>query len=213
MPDPPVHHNPPPFTTEDIRISPSGPYVPGAGGAGIVQFGADAVVEPFTMVVTGSSSDPINRTTGTPHPLHVTFPSWVSGDVLWVVWHASGVWIPTNATEAVLRIVLTVDLGAGPQMINNAQVLQNPNFVVIGEEDISTGFSVAGTAAIRLIDPANPPIVQLFYSMQSDNPDTSAQIAGILPEEGAGSCWLTCVELADSICFQLPPEVVLSPLT
>jgi hypothetical protein len=213
MSDPPVHHNPPPFTAEDIRISPSGPYVPGSGLAGLIRFGADAVVQDLTLPTNLLAASPINRKTTPAAPLAVTFPAWGSGDVLWVVWHASGIIFP-NTALASLRIFPVVNIGAGPKMINNAEVYLSKEFFTAGEGFQEEGVSLAGTAAIRITDPAQPPVVQLFYQFQDEsNPGSSVvTIPGILPTEGSGSCWLTCAELATSVVFQLPPEVALTAI-
>jgi hypothetical protein len=211
-------HSPPPFVPADIRISPSGPYVNPPGGGGIIRFGADAIIGPATLTDTGVALLPLPRSSGPLVPLAVTFPAWRDGDTLWIVWHLSGLWVPgsTANESAALDIFPTVDVGGGPQLINNASVISFPNFVVLGGEVTQTqGFSLAGTAAIRIDNPAQPPIVQLFYLLADLVGGVEAHIAGIAPTDtlpGPGSGWLTCAELTQEVVFQLPPEVILSPI-
>jgi hypothetical protein len=209
MSDPPVHHEPPPFTSEDIRISPSGPYIPGGVGGGIILFGADAVEDDIQLTQSNSHFLPLPRNTGG-DPLAVTFPSWGSGNVLWISWAVSGIWIPTEDETAVLLIVqptIKTD-GGGAKLINPGQVISKP--LIDGGKAI--GVSLAGTCALRVTNPTQPPIVQLYYELATADPTTNFSIAGInQPSELSGSAWLVAAEVANAIAFQLPTVALQTP--
>jgi hypothetical protein len=206
-------HNPPPFTPPDIRISPSGPYVNPPippGGGGIILFGADAVVELQQLEGTAGATVPIDRDT-VPNPLSVIFPEWTSGDTLWIVWHLSGTWLPGGAETPVgtLRVFPTVDVGAGPEFIDNAMSFSSP----VLTPDTPESLAIGGTAAIRITNPTQPPIVQLYYALDTaEESGALVRVPGTSLDEDAGSCWLTCAELSQAIVFQLPTEVTLQPL-
>ena len=213
-PDPPATAgNPPPFTANDLRISPSGPYVAGAGG-GLVRFGCDAIVQALTLPKTGigvNYSAIPRLLVPAPQPLAVTFPAFNAGDTVWIVWHLSGTWIAGSPapTEATLNVVPTIDLGSGPQFIDGSEVIWAPATTIAAD---AQSVSIAGTAAFKLVNPAQPPLVQLFYSLSDDSAGGSEiSIRGVGPAEAFGSCWLTVAELSKTAVFQFPPEVVLTP--
>lgn len=214
-PDPPATAgNPPPFTSNDVRISPSGPYVAGAGG-GLVRYGCDAIVQALGLTSNGGTPSPVpRRLTPSEQPLAVTFPSFDDGDTLWIVWHLSGGWIAGGdpaPTQVNLSVVPTVDVGSGPEFIDGSEVLWVPGTTIAGD---AQAVSIAGTAAIKLTNITQPPIVQLFYALD-DNSGGGSQIAvrGVGPAEAAGSCWLTVAEISKTAVFQFPAEVHLSPFT
>lgn len=212
MPDPPASAgSPPPFTGNDIRIAPSGPYVPGGVG-GLIHMGWDAVVRTIALPSNGLNFAPIPRSQGPAVPLRVVFPSWLKGDTLVIWWHVSGGILPSTPAPASmsLQIVPTVDVGAGVSFIDNAHVIwQAPASTVLEPQ----GVALAGIAAIQLANPAQPPTVQLFYSLNDGSgAGTELSVAGVGPAEAAGSIWLAAAELNAPQVFQFPPEVVLTPL-
>jgi hypothetical protein len=212
-PDPPATAgNPPPFTPNDLRISPSGPYIAGAGG-GLVRFGADAIVQALLLLDNDNVFGAVPRSASPSAPLAVTFPAFTAGNTLWIAWHLSGSYLPGGdpaPTEAILKVVPTIDTGSGPEFIDNAQVIWAPSAPESVAE--TSGIALAGVAAFKLTNPAQPPIVQLFYALQTGT-TSEISIAGVGPAEAFGSCWLTCAELSSSAVFQLPAEVVLSPFS
>lgn len=209
-PDPPATAgNPPPFTPNDLRISPSGPYIAGAGG-GLVRWGADAIVQVIVLPDTAGAFAAIPRSTAPAAPLLVTFPAFDAGDTVWIVWHLSGSFVPdVEEGSAILHVQPTLDVGAGPEFIDGSEVIWAPPATTNAD---SQSISLAGTAAFKLTNPAQPPLVQLFYSL-SGGAGASISIRGAAPAEAFGSCWLTAAELSKTAVFQFPPEVVLTPVT
>lgn len=210
-PDPPATAgNPPPFTPNDLRISPSGPYIADAGG-GLVRWGADAIVQALVLTDTGVGTfAPVPRSTAPSAPLAVTFPAFDAGDTVWIAWHLSGSFVPdVEQAEAILHVQPTLDIGAGPEFIDGSEVIWAPAATIVTD---SQSVSVAGVAGFKLVNPAQPPIVQLFYSL-SGAAGASISIRGAGPAEAFGSCWLTVAELSKTAVFQFPPEVVLAPVT
>lgn len=214
-------HNPPPFVPADIRISPSGPYVFGAGG--IVRFGADAIIQDQTLVETGPASvTAIQRTTGPAAALAVTFPDWRSGDTLWINWHLSGVWHPNidaigqDGDILIILPTITVDPIAGPQFLNNSELISEPSFAATEGGPLKQGFALSGSSSFKIVNPKQPPIVQLFYQMLVNNPGegTTAVVSGLGPDSARaiGSGWLTACEFSQEVIFQQPPEVNLVPV-
>jgi hypothetical protein len=221
MPNPPFNE-PPPFIPNDLRISPSGPYLSDVPGA-IIQLGADAVVsgDDSSVVILPEAADPalIPRTIAA--PLAVTFPSWVSTNVLWLHWHFAGL-ISVNVegaeTDVAFAMVPTIDFGdgAGPQLINNAG--HGGTYAITTHAGVNTSdpVTLGGVAAFRITDPANPPIVQLAYQInglvETDNEVITAGVIAGTTVPSPFSCWLTAAELDGAHVFQLAPEVILSPL-
>jgi hypothetical protein len=213
-------HDPPPFVPADIRISPSGPYVFGAGG--IVRFGADAIIEDQTLVETGASVAALQRTNTPAAALAVVFPDWRSGDTLWINWHLSGVWHPfidavdNDGDILIITPTVTIDPVAGPQFINNSELISEPTFDASEGGPLDQGFALSGTASFKIVNPKQPPIVQLFYQMLVNTPgeDTTAVVAGLNPttDRAIGSGWLTACEFSQEVIFQQPPEVTLTPI-
>jgi hypothetical protein len=218
-------NNPPPFIPPDLRVSPSGPYIAGPelGGA-IVRAGFDTVfgeVQDPELELLGPAVGLVNRSEGPAVPLAVTFLEWESTDILWIVWHISGTAtvVPAGATPtgAVFEVQPTIDIGAGPQLIDPAGVGGLYPF------SFNTGLTTAeidlfGQCAIRLTDPAQPPIVQLAYQLSNTTTPVADPISFITfgPQggsaPGAGSCWLGAFELDGARVFQLPAEVTTTPL-
>lgn len=211
-PDPPATAgNPPPFTANDLRISPSGPYIAGAGG-GLVRFGCDAIVQNLLLLDTGLNLAAVPRSASPSAPLRVTFPAFDAGDTLWIAWHLSGSYLPGGdpaPTSAILHVVPTVDVGSGPEFIDGSEVIWAPQETVVAE---TAGIGLAGVAAIKLVNPAQPPVIQLFYQLDTGT-TSEISVRGVGPAEAFGSCWLTVAELSSAAVFQFPPEVVLTPVT
>lgn len=213
MSDPPVHHDPPPFTAEDIRISPSGPYVPGGVGGGIILFGADAVEQTLALTDTNADFLPLPRSTSPAAPLAVTFPSWGSGNILWINWYVNGLWEPDgtgDGAEIVVYPVVTID-GSGPQFIDPGQVDSRVPFIT-GEGQTATSAELSGTLAIKITDPAQPPVVQLYYLIVAPDGTVSFNVKGLAQTEATGSAWLCCAELDSATVFQFP-ATSLTPVT
>ncbi len=224
--------DPPPFIPADTRISPSGPFLTGGLG-NFVRFGADAIVgqeangdSAVFLTDTGGLIIPVPRVqppVPPDVPLAVSFPAWESSDVLWIVWHLNGSWIAAieGGNASILSVWPTVDLGdgVGPQFINNAsETTYWDDTIAVG--GLTGQFLMSGTAAIRLVNPTLPPIVQLFYSLgafPTGATDASVVIngahnlVGTVPSPSSG--WLTAAELLGSTVFQLPADVNLSPVT
>jgi hypothetical protein len=221
-------NNPPPFIPPDLRVSPSGPYIAGPelGGA-IVRAGFDCVAgsggEINDLVIPGPAVGLVPRTQA-PNPaapLAVTFLEWESTDVLFIVWHVSGFLATTPADTppvgASIHIQPTIDIGAGPQLIDPAGVggLYPLPFIT---NEVSGGINLAGICAIRLTDPAQPPIVQLAYFLSNTTTPvadpmafhTAGPLGASAPE--AASVWLAALELDAARVFQLPAEVTTTPL-
>ncbi len=208
---PPTAGNPPPFSGLDNRISPSGPYVP-LIGSGLVRFGLDAVAQDIILQNTGPEFGAVARSTAPVAPLRITFPAWTAQSTLVVWWHLSGGMIVGNdpaPTDILLQVVPSVNVGAGPEYINNAHVIYAPGQAVVANNQ---SVSLAGVAAIKLANPTQPPVVELFYSLNGDGaPTPSIDIAGAAPTEGLGSCWIMAAELATGVVFQVPAETTLVP--
>lgn len=210
---PPTAGNPPPFSGADIRISPSGPYVP-ILGAGLLRFGADQVAQDVALIQTGPEFGAVARSTSPAAPLRITFPAWTADSTLVVWWHLSGALRVGNdpgPTNILFQAVPSVDVGGGPSYINNAHVIYAPAQTIVGDNQ---SLSVAGVAAIKLANPSQPPVVELFYELDGDGlPAPEIQIAGAAPTEGIGSSWIMAAELSTGVVFQLPAETTLVPFT
>ena len=208
---PPTAGNPPPFSGADVRISPSGPYVP-LIGSGLVRFGLDAVAQDVILPNTGTEFGAVARSTSPAAPLRITFPAWTAGSTLVVWWHLSGgvsVGNDPGTTSLLFQAVPSVDVGSGPEYVNNAHVLFVPPIATSLD---TQAVSVAGVAAIKLANPAQPPVVELFYQLNADGlPAPAVSIAGAAPTEGLGSCWIMAAELATGVVFQVPIETTLVP--
>jgi len=72
--------DPPPFGADNLRISPSGPFVPG-GGSGIIQMGFDQVLEKIELPATLFDVVPRVAAPGT-DPLRVILPGVTPGNYL-----------------------------------------------------------------------------------------------------------------------------------
>lgn len=224
-------HNPPPFTGADIRISPSGPYVTGPGGGGIIQYGADAIVgvapDSRNVVLTDTAAvlQPVPRSivADIPSPMQVVFPQWVSGSVLRFDWALNGIWTPDEDqadADAFFIVYPAVDVGAGFQLLNNGGQTDLFYFNQDGEDPVQSGtLHLSGSAAIRITDPVQPPTVRLYYGIAGllDPPAVTGSLltfngVAAAPATVGQSGWLTAMELASGVVVDLPPEVVLTPI-
>ena len=210
---PPTAGNPPPFSGADVRISPSGPYVP-ILSSGLLRLGVDAVAQDIQLINTGVNFGAVARSTSPVAPLRITFPVWTPDSTLVVWWHLSGtmrVGNDPNPTSIIFQAVPSVDVGAGPEAVNNAHVIYGPAQAIVAD---AQSVSLAGIAAIKLANPTQPPVVELFYQLDGDGaPTPTIDIAGAAPTEGIGSCWIMAAELATGVVFQLPAETTLVPFT
>lgn len=77
----------PPFTSADLRISPSGPFLPPTGGGGLVRWGYDQVVKGSEVAIADPDPLPFPRDADDPpNPMRVILPGVTPGNFLRVAW-------------------------------------------------------------------------------------------------------------------------------